>query len=793
MDPAQIVAHLQTMPLFEGFSADELRELAGLLQERRYVAGEVIFRQGDLPLALYMVVSGQVRESGVDGAGREVFRRTVGPGECFGRYALLLGRPQRATAHAVGEVRLLELPSREFNPLLPRHPQLRERLLPLAVAGRLRAMPVFRELSNEEIVHIAGLVEEHAVVEGQIILRAGERDAPLYLILSGQVRVTAAGREEVLTAGNFFGEEEVLTGRLSSVSATALTTAELYALPAQDLRWLLQAYPALRQTMVHPDIAGRLLETTTFARLSDAQLRHLAGFVRWVHYPRGHIVISQGQPGTDFLILDRGEAVVRVVDEQGRERPQGYLRQGDSFGETSLFVGDPHDASVEAATGTDWLMLNREDFNLAKSSRPEIRRQLQLRPETERRLRLSTFPWLEVGETVVEQVHRHPIIALRNLVVPFTAALMLLVFIAGGRFPRPLGWLLLALDVLFGLWAYVDWWNDRLVITPRRITRWERIWPVYERRPEAPLWQVQDVRVSRGLWGSLLNYGRLQIQTAATAGLIEFTLTPEPMRVKELIMECVARARAPQRAEYRETARQGLESRLEIGLEYRAPERAVPAVSATAITLPRQSERSRWPLRPWMTRVEEERVTWRKHWLRLILNIWWPLLACLFLIGVAILVLSRRIPFIPPGESAFWIPWLLLTFLAFFWLWWQYTDWGNDIYVLTNERIIDIEKKPLFVAEERREASLDKIQNVIVGIPGPIAYLLDFGHVLIYTAAEIGRFDFMYVPHPRQVQAEIFRRMEAHRVREAQRQAQQRQAEMAEWFEMYHRFTAGTR
>ena len=146
-------------------------------------------------------------------------------------------------------------------------------------------------------------------------------------------------------------------------------------------------------------------------------------------------------------------------------------------------------------------------------------------------------------------------------------------------------------------------------------------------------------------------------------------------------------------------------------------------------------------------------------------------------------------PFIP-SRLAFWVPWLVLAFLAFFWLWWEYTDWGNDVYIVTNERIIDVEKKPLFMAEERREASLGMVQNVNVRIPGPIAYFLGYGHVYIFTAAEIGLFDFLFVPHPREVQAEIFRRIEAYRAREAQRRAAQRQAEMADWFEVYHRVIA---
>jgi len=789
MDLAQIVAHLQSMPLFEGFLAHELHELAGLLQERRYSANEVIFRQGDPPSALYIVVSGQVRESGVDQAGREVFRKTFGAGSCFGRYALILGQPQRATARAVGDVRLLQLPAREFDRLLAEHPELRERLLPLEVAGRLRAMPVFRELSDEEVANVADLIEEHEVAPQQVILRPGERDAPLYLIVSGQVQLRAAGREQVLTAGNFFGEEGVLTGRPSPVSATALTLVKLYGLPAEDFRWLLQTYPALRDALVHPDIVGRLRGTSTFANLTDEQLRHLAGYVRWVHYPRGRMVTSQGQPGMNFFILNRGEAVVRSVDERGQERPRAYLRAGDFFGETSLFVGDPRDVSVEAITDTDWLVLHREDFKLAQSALPDIAHRLRLRPETRRRLELPRFRWLQDGEVVVELVRRHPIIALRNLILPLVIALALLVPLAGGRFPRLPGWVLLALDFLFGLWCYFDWWNDYLVITSQRVTHREQIWPVSERRHEAPLRQVQDVNMTRGLLGSFLDYGHLQIQTAAPVGLIAFTFTPEPIRVQRLILERKARARAGERAERREIARRGLESRLETGLELRVPERAVPFEGTPVGGPPRRFRWPEWRPWPWLCRVEADRITWRKHWLRLISRIWRPLLTCLLLVGIAVIVGFKRVPFIRP-EPAFWLPWLLVTFCALFWLWWEYTDWGNDVYIVTNEHLIDIEKKPLFFAEERRETSLGMVQNVIASIPGPIAYLFNFGHVLIYTAAEIGRFDFMYVPNPREVQAEIFRRIEAYRAREARRQAEQRQAEMADWFEMYHHLTA---
>ncbi len=790
LQQTQIVSHLRSTLPFQDFSDDELQALAARVREHRYSANEVIYRRGAPPSALYIITSGQVRESAKDEAGREVFRTVFSPGDCFGCYALIRGQLQRATARAVGGTVLLQLPATEFGRLLAQYPELRERLLPSELAGCLRSMPVFRQLNDQAVINMANLIEEHTAKPEQVIFRAGEQDTPLYLIRMGQVELRGTGGERVLTAGNFFGQESVLLNKASSFSAMALTPVELYALPAEGFRWLLEAYPSLSDALDHPDVVGRLHKTPIFANLTAAQLRHLAGYVRWIHYPRGYMVTSQGHPGMSFFILDRGEAIIRSVDNLGRERPRAYLQAGQSFGETSLFVGDLRDASVEAITDTDWLVLHREDFKLAQSARPDIGRKLQLRPETLQRLDLPRFTWLQDGEIVIEQMRRHLIVAVQRLLLPLIIAVILMIVMAGGYLPRPVIWMVLALDVLYALWCYVDWRNDYLVITSQRVTHQEQVWPVSERRVEAPLRQVQDVSWTRGLMGNFLNYGRLQIQTAAPVGLIAFTFTPDPMGVKELILERVARARAGEQAERRESIRQNLDRRLEIGLELRVPKRAVSYDSVAGDRSPRRLNWQRLPLRPWLRRQEPDRITWRKHWFRLILRAWLPLLVCAFLVVSAIAVRFGRMPFIP-SEPVFWLPWLLFAFISVFWLWWEYTDWGNDVYIVTNERIIDIEKKPLFFAEERREASLGMVQNVIANLPGPLAYLFNFGHVEIYTAAEIGRFDFMFVSNPREVQAEIFRRIEAYRTGEAQRQARQRQTEMAEWFEAYHRLTAG--
>ena len=122
---------------------------------------------------------------------------------------------------------------------------------------------------------------------------------------------------------------------------------------------------------------------------------------------------------------------------------------------------------------------------------------------------------------------------------------------------------------------------------------------------------------------------------------------------------------------------------------------------------------------------------------------------------------------------------------AIIWLWWEVEDWGNDLYILTDRSVIDIEKKPLFFAEERRQAPLDMIQSVSLHIPGPLATILNYGDVLIQTAGPAGELTFHGVSQPARVQREIFRQLEAYNEAERRREREQRKAELSTWFQVY--------
>jgi len=111
--------------------------------------------------------------------------------------------------------------------------------------------------------------------------------------------------------------------------------------------------------------------------------------------------------------------------------------------------------------------------------------------------------------------------------------------------------------------------------------------------------------------------------------------------------------------------------------------------------------------------------------------------------------------------------------------------------VVTDDRIIDIEMKPLGLSMKRREGGLSKVQNVVAQQNGLWANIFDYGDVVISTAAADEGFTFIMVPNPKGVQTTVFQKLEQFRSREEHRRASGRQQEMIEALSVYHQVRGG--
>jgi CRP-like cAMP-binding protein len=100
LDPSR----LKTIPLFEKFSDDELRQIAPFAEEASAEPGSVLVREGDYSYQFVAIEEGNAR---VTREGETV--ADLGPGDFFGEIGLLEKSLRTATVEATSPMRLITL------------------------------------------------------------------------------------------------------------------------------------------------------------------------------------------------------------------------------------------------------------------------------------------------------------------------------------------------------------------------------------------------------------------------------------------------------------------------------------------------------------------------------------------------------------------------------------------------------------------------------------------------------------------------------------------------------------
>ena len=136
---------------------------------------------------------------------------------------------------------------------------------------------------------------------------------------------------------------------------------------------------------------------------------------------------------------------------------------------------------------------------------------------------------------------------------------------------------------------------------------------------------------------------------------------------------------------------------------------------------------------------EKIKLIIRRHWL-ILLSIILKFSFILFLVLGGLSLITKYL------ESDFLtnlIPIINSTFLLFWWLglFHDLTDYYLDVWIVTDHRILDINHTGLF-NRDISELRLSKIQDVTIKIKGVFPTFLDYGDLIVQTAAEEKKFKF---------------------------------------------------
>lgn len=536
--------------------------------------------------------------------------------------------------------------------------------------------------------------------------------------------------------------------------------------------------------ITHEEKVGFTTELHLFRRLPQDEQENVVSKLQQLDYKQGEAIYKQGAKGDRIYFIYSGQ--VQLTQIVNSKSVLTDLGEGDYFGEDALVLPRLRSASAAAATAASLFWMDIRVFEEMLHRIPTLKFNLKIAMTSRSRARSARLRFLNPGEVIYVMIRRHPFFLWLNLFLPvLAAAIGIASLVVGMKYlPASNGLTacgavgVIALVGWFG-WVILDWANDYYIVTSQRLIWLERVALIYDSRQEAPLSTLLSVNVETTMIGRILGYGDVIARTYT--GLIRLERIGNCEVVASMIEEYWSRSKTTSHKEESEKMEEALRRRLNIPAEGASSPAGTPVASATVQVRP--SFFSTIFAHFFQLRFEEGGVvTYRKHWFILVGRTWKPVF--FFLIGLTVTIIRsyNYLEWIP--ASAF--VGLMGLFLSGVILWYiyEYWDWRNDIYQVTADQILDIEKKPLG-REQKNAAPIDNILSIEYERLGIIGLILNYGTVTINVG--ISQFTFNYVYNPSQVQQDLFRRM-AERTAAKKRQEQETERErLSEWIAVYHR------
>jgi CRP-like cAMP-binding protein len=201
---------LPPTPLLSVLDAVEIRQLVGVTKLARRKAGAVVVDLGQPASTLFWLARGTVSVTRDDEELGE-----LRSGAFFGEIALLSGTTRTARVACVEECWLLEIPAKAVEDLASKAPHLATVLAEYArarlLANVMRTSELFQRLDDDERKLLLGRFESRLVHQGEAIVRQGEDNEELHVVVSGRCEVRDGdGLVANLTVGDGFGESSLL-------------------------------------------------------------------------------------------------------------------------------------------------------------------------------------------------------------------------------------------------------------------------------------------------------------------------------------------------------------------------------------------------------------------------------------------------------------------------------------------------------------------------------------------------------------------------------------------------------
>jgi CRP-like cAMP-binding protein/NADH dehydrogenase FAD-containing subunit len=280
--------------------------------------------------------------------------------------------------------------------------QLRARIPLLAAADEQQLRDTF----------LAATVREFR--DGEIIIRQNDYTSDFLIIASGRVALSKRPEQSAnevkiaeLTAGNFFGEMSLISGRRRTATARAIGTTRLIEIPRKAVLKMLASAPRARK-LVDQAFLLRAFGGYLFPGIEESEIGSLADKASIESLGKDHIVFREGDPADAFYLIRNG--MVKIAKKSGdKDVVLSYLVAGNFFGEAALFSAAARSATVTTIFPSDLIRLSKKDFDNFLATHPNLRETTMKKVE-ERRIAALIFEATPGAGNVLNDLIREEVV-----------------------------------------------------------------------------------------------------------------------------------------------------------------------------------------------------------------------------------------------------------------------------------------------------------------------------------------------------------------------------------------------
>jgi len=210
----------------------------------------------------------------------------------------------------------------------------------------------------------------------EVIFKQHDYSNSFFSILEGKVNIQVVEKDDAtdvftLSAGDFFGEMGLLSGRRRSGTAIAGDNCVLVETPRRSMLKLLNSMGGVQRRLDEVSLK-RIVRNYLDASLAESELDHLVREAKFKLYAMGDVLFNEGDKADGLYMIRRGSVTVsRLI--AGKEVVLAYVSAGNYVGEMALVSNMPRSATVRAASPTEVVLLEAERVNAVMQRNSSMR------------------------------------------------------------------------------------------------------------------------------------------------------------------------------------------------------------------------------------------------------------------------------------------------------------------------------------------------------------------------------------------------------------------------------------